>query len=232
MIDMSKHIIRKTDQMNAEDLLGGPRTITIRDIKETSSNEQPISLYFEGDNNKPYKPNLSMRKILLACWGKDGRAYVGRSMTLFNDPTVKWAGQAVGGLRISHLSDINGPKTIPITVTRGVKKGFKVAVLNVQSNNQGPQYEAEIEELEAATQRGTDVLRTTLERIKSADINAFRHVKQLHLDRLLSDARKADQALIDGMGPDSTGEDLTDKANNDDLDDIFPGDRPSPSASS
>jgi len=220
MVDMSKHIVRKTDQMNAEDLLGGPRTITIRDIKETSSNEQPISLYFEGDNNKPYKPNLSMRKILLACWGRDGRAYIGRSMTLFNDPTVKWAGQAVGGLRISHLSHIDRQKTVPITVTRGVKKPFKVAVLDIQSNN-GPQYEDELKELEAAANRGTDVLRTTLERIKDKSIEAFRHVKQLHLDRLLSDAKKADQALIDGMGPDHSADD----------DDTFPGDLPSPSAS-
>ena len=199
MVDMTKHIIRKTDQLNAEDLLGGPRTIKITDIRETSKADQPISLYFEGDNNKPYKPNLSMRKVLLVCWGRDGKAYIGRSMTIYNDPSVKWAGQPVGGVRISHLSHMNGPKTIPITITRGVKKPIKVGVLDINSG-QAPQYTMEISELEAAASRGTDVLRKVVERLKKDNLEGFRSVKRTHLNGLLETAEAADkelQALVD-----------------------------------
>ena len=202
MVDMTKHIIRKTDQLNAEDLLGGPRTIKITDIRETSKADQPISLYFEGDNNKPYKPNLSMRKVLLACWGRDGKAYVGRSMTIYNDPSVTWAGQAVGGVRISHLSDMKGPKTIPITITRGKKKPIKIGVLDVKSG-QAPQYTKELSELEDAASRGTDILRKAVERLRANDLEGFRFIKNTHLNRLLGLAEAADkelQALVDGQG--------------------------------
>ena len=32
MVDLSKTIIAKSDQLNADDLLGGPITITIEDV--------------------------------------------------------------------------------------------------------------------------------------------------------------------------------------------------------
>jgi len=157
MVDISKTITIKTDQLNSEDLMGGPRTILIRDIKQKSG-DQPISIYFEGDNNKPFKPGLSMRKALLACWGKNGLDYVGRSMTLYNDPTVKWAGVAVGGIRISHLSHMDKKKTIPLTVTRGVKKPFTIEPLRSGVNQSAPKLtiqQAYDKALEQA-QRGKD----------------------------------------------------------------------------
>ena len=30
-------------------------------------------------------------------------------MTVFRDPSAKWAGEEVGGIRVSHLSHIDGP---------------------------------------------------------------------------------------------------------------------------
>lgn len=126
MIDMTKTIEPKSDQLNADDLIGGPRTITITKVSKSATPEQPISISFEGDNGKPYKPCKSMRRVLVHLWGADGSKYVGRSMTLFCDPKVVFGGTAVGGVRISHLSDIKEKATLALTVTKSKRAPYVV----------------------------------------------------------------------------------------------------------
>lgn len=123
-------IVPKSDQMNFEDLLTGPKTITITDVRP-GSDEQPLVIHFEGDAGHPYKPNKTYRKVLIFAWGDDGRQWIGRSMTLFGDPTVKWAGVEVGGIGISHLSHIERPINISLTATRGKKVKHTIQVLEV-----------------------------------------------------------------------------------------------------
>ena len=129
MTDMSKVIIAKSDQLNSDDLVGAPITITIRDVKIKDGGEQPVSIFYEGDNNKPYKCCKSMARVMVHAWGADAKNYIGRSMTLYRDPTVKWAGMAVGGIRISHMSHIEHPLTLALQETKGKKVVFKVAPL-------------------------------------------------------------------------------------------------------
>ena len=63
MTDLSKTIDPKSDQLNSDDLIAGPITIRITKVSANlSSPEQPISIFFEGDNGKPYKPCKSMRR--------------------------------------------------------------------------------------------------------------------------------------------------------------------------
>jgi hypothetical protein len=59
--------------------------------------------------------------VLLFAWGPDGREWIGRSMTLYNDPQVKFGGDEVGGIRISHMSDIEKRVQVSLTATRGKK---------------------------------------------------------------------------------------------------------------
>jgi len=129
-MDLRKTIIPKSDQLNADDLITGPRTIKIRDVREGSS-DQPVHIYFDGDDNKPYKPCLSMRRLLVQVWGHEGKSYVGKSMTLFLDPSVKWAGVEVGGIRISHVSDITEPTDVLLTVSKGKRRPYTVQPLIV-----------------------------------------------------------------------------------------------------
>ena len=129
MNDMRAVIIPKSDQMNADDLLGGPITITVARVEIRPGTEQPVSIYFDGDNNKPYKPCKSMARVMVNCWGPDANAYVGRSMTLYCDPKVMWGGVAIGGIRISHLSHIEGTQTMALTATKGSRKPFTVKPL-------------------------------------------------------------------------------------------------------
>lgn len=138
MTDLSKTIEAKSDQLNSDDLIGG-KEIVIKITKVSpGSTEQPIEINYEGDNGKPYKPGKSMRRVLVQAWGADGKAYVGRSIKLYRDPDVKWAGMAVGGVRIKELSDIKETITMALTASRNNKKPFTVKPLATQSVQTDP----------------------------------------------------------------------------------------------
>ena len=140
MVDMSKYTAPKTDQLNSDDLVN--RSITIKIIRVTGNEgEQPISIYYEGDGGKPYKPGLSMRRILRYIWGDRGEDYVGRSLTLYRQPDVKFGGLEVGGIRISHASHIDRAMTTALTASKANKKPFTVKPLAAQ---QEPEIPAEL----------------------------------------------------------------------------------------
>jgi hypothetical protein len=135
-MNLTSTIIPKSDQLNADDLLAGPITIRISSV-EAGSAEQPVAVHYDSDNGRPYLPGKSMRRVLVQVWGADTKAYTGRSMTLYNDASVKWAGEEVGGIRISHMTDIADDITMALTVTRANKKPFTVKPLTVK--NAAPQ---------------------------------------------------------------------------------------------
>jgi hypothetical protein len=129
--DMTSAIVPKSDQLNSDDLISGPIEIVITSVTIRGGQEQPVSIYYDGDNGKPYKPCKSMSRALVMAWGPDAKQYVGRSMTLYRDPTVKWAGMEVGGIRISHLSHIPEALTMALTATKGSRKPYTVRPLEV-----------------------------------------------------------------------------------------------------
>jgi len=129
MNDMRSVIIPKSDQLNADDLISGTRTITITGVSIRPGTEQPVTISYEGDGGKPYKPCKVMCRVMVHCWGPDANKYVGGRLTLYRDPGVKWGGLAVGGIRISHMSGIERATTIALTETKGSKKPFTVKPL-------------------------------------------------------------------------------------------------------
>jgi len=130
MSNMLSTIVPKSDQLNADSLIGGPRTIKITKIG-VATGEQPVVLNYEGDEGRPYKPCKSMRRVLVHIWGSDGNAYVGRSLTLYCDVKVTFGGAAVGGIRISHMSDIKEAITMSLTASKAIRKPFTVKPLEV-----------------------------------------------------------------------------------------------------
>ena len=131
MNDMSATVLAKTDQLNADDMIGITKTITVTGVKIIPG-EQPVTIAFDGDKGKPYKPGKSMRRVLVQLWGADANAYVGRSMTLYRDSKVKFGGLDVGGIRISHMSHIASNMTMALTVTKGQKGAFTVKPLKTE----------------------------------------------------------------------------------------------------
>lgn len=128
-------IIPKSDQLNAEQLLAGPMTLTVTEVRTSASDEQPVVIHYEGENGRPYKPCKTMRKVLILAWGEDGRQWAGKSMTVYNQPDVKFGGAEVGGIRISHLSDIPKPIKVNLTSTRGKKALHDIALLETADVN-------------------------------------------------------------------------------------------------
>lgn len=129
-MDISQTIAPKSNQLNFDDFLSvESKTIKITNVSGTSEAEQPIAINYEGDNGKPYKPSKGMRRVLVFIWGKDSKVYIGRSLTLYGDPKVVFGGQAVGGIRISHMSDIDNPVTLALSASKASKKPFTVQPL-------------------------------------------------------------------------------------------------------
>lgn len=150
-MNLSQTITPKADQQNADDFIAGPRTIKITAVTAGSA-EQPVNISFEGDSNRPYRPSKGMRRVIVALYGPDSSAYIGKRLTLFNDPSVTFGPDTTGGIRISHASDIRDPMTIALTVKKGKRKPYRVDPLpaeqpsptTINASNPSP---AELQEL-------------------------------------------------------------------------------------
>lgn len=131
MADITSTTDPKSDQLNADSLIGG-KTMTIKVTKVSLViGEQPVIINYENDDGKPYKPGKSMRRVLVHCWGANGNNFIGRSMTLYCDEKVTFGGMAVGGIRISHMSHIDKAITMALTTTRSKRAPFTVKPLVV-----------------------------------------------------------------------------------------------------
>ena len=127
-MDLTKSIEPNSAQVNAEDLLAGPRTVTISGVEEGDA-EQPVFVHLEEFPNRTYRPSKSMRRVMVTAWGPDSKQYAGRQLVLFRNPDIKFGKEAVGGIQISHMSNIDGPLKIALTVTRGKRAPFVVQPL-------------------------------------------------------------------------------------------------------
>lgn len=133
MVDISFALEAKSDQLNAVDIIAAERIIKIRDVK-VQKGEQPVSVYFDGDNNKPWKPCKGMLRILAGAWGQDTAAWIGKSAQIFYEPTVMYGGKEVGGIRIRKLSDID-PKGLnfSLAINRQRREPYPVPLLTVNT---------------------------------------------------------------------------------------------------
>jgi len=132
-MDLTKTIEPDSTQINADDLLGHSITVTVEGVTAGTS-EQPVNIALKETPGRAYRPGKSMRRVLVSAWGPEASAYVGRRMTLYCDPTIKFGPSAVGGVRISHLSHIDKSLSIPLTVTRGKRAPFTVQPLTEPSS--------------------------------------------------------------------------------------------------
>lgn len=157
-MNLNSTIIPKSDQLNADDLIGSELTIRITGV-DAGTAEQPVSIHYEGEKGRPYKPSKSMRRVLVSIWGAEADAYVGRRLTLYRDPMIKFGGDAVGGIRISHASHISQPVQIALTETRGKRKPFRVEPLADEPAAQSLDAQTLIDLGESKAREGIDALR-------------------------------------------------------------------------
>ncbi len=148
-MDLTKSIEPKSDQMNAEDLLSGPRTFTITDIRAGSS-EQPVSVFL-AEHPQPFKPSKTVIRLMVLAWGVESSAHIGQRMTLYRDETVLWAGKEAGGIRVSHMSGIRKQLSIALPIRKGTKQRYVVDPLpDVAPPARGGQQPGPLDQLVAA----------------------------------------------------------------------------------
>ena len=107
MANVKQAMQSKSDQLNYVDVGEGSLIALVESVHVTNSDQQPITITFAGCNGKPYKPNKGMIRVLAGAWGEESDYWVGKTIKITGDPTVKWAGEEVGGLVVGALSDID-----------------------------------------------------------------------------------------------------------------------------
>lgn len=127
---MMQTVIPKSDQLNFDDFITGKgRIIEITAVTINAKAEQKCTINYKDDNGKPYKPNKSMCRVLFKVWGEDEAKYIGRKLGLYGEPTVMFGGLEVGGILISHMSNIEAPIIVMLTKTKANKKPYTVKPL-------------------------------------------------------------------------------------------------------
>ena len=130
-LDMTESLAPKSDQLDAIDLVAGPRTFTIEKVTRHNT-EQPFNFHL-AEFPRVWRPGKSMRRVIAAAWGANAALYEGRRVTLYCDPSVQFGNEAVGGTRISHMSGIDKPLKVPLLVKKG-----RSAIFTVQPLKEAP----------------------------------------------------------------------------------------------
>ncbi|QBY44023.1 hypothetical protein QE197_11150 [Arsenophonus nasoniae] len=131
-MDLLRTVIPKSDQLNFEDVQTQSITAVIKSIR-AGTKEQPVFIDLVGYDGRPYKPSKSMRRVLIGGWGSDGHSWVGKTLTLMGDPSVKFGGVTVGGIKIYAMSDINADFSMMLSVSRGRRAEHRVK--KIQNEN-------------------------------------------------------------------------------------------------
>lgn len=161
-MNLTDSIAPKSDQLDAIELVSGPRTFTIEKVSANSP-DQPFNFHLK-ELDRVWRPGKSMRRVIVAAWGAEASAYVGQQVTLYCDPTVRFGNDITGGTRISHMTGIDKPLKVSLMVSRGKFSMFTVLPLEKpsapsQADTTGRDWIAELElagyNLDAVTALGT-----------------------------------------------------------------------------
>jgi hypothetical protein len=226
MSTLTEALAPKSDQLNADDLIPGPRTIKITGARIIKDGRQlRITLNFEGDNGKPFKPCKTMGRAMVMVWAITDDNYeqqfIGKSLRVYRDPSVKFGDQGeVGGIRISHMSHIDKPARVKLTVSQGQKREFVFQPLpkiaNEGGNQRGRQtpqeWVADHKDAidDAATIEDLDLIEKSGERAmgKLKAEHPDLHTEVMHAYQLRREALSVEKRPDEDYGEDVTEDDL------------------------
>mgnify|MGYP000231598174 CR=1 FL=1 len=121
----------RSDQLNADDFVTGPRVYTIAGAKKGAA-EQPFDIELTESPGRVWRPPITVRKILIGVWGDETAKWVGRRVELYRDDSVTFGPEAVGGIRVSKMSDLptgDRPYSVKLLSKRGKRTEYVVEPL-------------------------------------------------------------------------------------------------------
>ncbi len=132
MVNIAETLVSNSTQLDNVDLMAGPRVFTITEVTMTAS-EQPLSIRL-AEYERPWKPGLTMRRLLSEMWGPESDEWIGRKVRLYRDETVTFGKERPGGTRISHASHLD--KTVRVTLPTSKGKFAEFVVEPMADDNQ------------------------------------------------------------------------------------------------
>jgi len=129
----------RSDQINADDFIGGPRTFTLGEVHPGKA-EQLYDIDLVELPGKVWRPPLTVLRLLIAAWGDEASDWAGRRVTLFRDESVSFGKDAIGGIRISHMSHLPDEKPFKTKVqtSRGKRTPMSVEPLIEEATTPEP----------------------------------------------------------------------------------------------
>lgn len=118
---------KKSDQLNADDLIVGHKTIKITDVEIDPNAEQRFIVHYEGEDGRPWKPALTVARQLARLLGDSESKWIGHHVELYRDESVKWAGEEVGGIRINAIDTVT--KVTQFNQRMG-RSGYKKVIIH------------------------------------------------------------------------------------------------------
>lgn len=119
MDDITETLAPKSNQLDGIDLAtSGPRIFTVASVDVKIGAEQPIAVHFE-EFDRPWKPGVTMRRVLAKCWGKKSKAWTGNRVELYYEPEVTYGKEKPGGVRIRRISGIERRTDVPVLLSQG-----------------------------------------------------------------------------------------------------------------
>lgn len=128
MGDISATLVSNSTQLDNVDLMGGPRVFTVTSVTVHEGAEQVMSIGLL-EYGRPWKPGLTMRRLLAEMYGSDDDNWIGKRVRLFRDDTVSFGKSRTGGTRISHGSHLTKTITVTLPISKGKFGEFRVEPL-------------------------------------------------------------------------------------------------------
>lgn len=142
-MDLSESFASASEQLTYPDI--GERILNVTVAKVVPRGDKPKdpAIHLTEFPGKPLLPGVNVGSVLRKAWGLDGKAWVGRTMTIYGDPEVFFGKDKTGGVRVSHVSHIDAPVSVP---RRG--KGARGQITVQPLADESP-HAAELAELQA-----------------------------------------------------------------------------------
>jgi hypothetical protein len=124
-LDIASTLTGASTELTADDLIGGPRLLRITRLEMSDDKKRPLSIFYNGDEGRPWRPCLMMRRVLVGCFGTNSDDFIGQTVEVYRDNSVTYGAkgeglQQVGGVRLKRAS-IKERMSFNIQAKRGQK---------------------------------------------------------------------------------------------------------------